>query len=516
MGRRAAAVSFACLTPVLARHLGVCLCPPARHARFHPDKCGLGFATAAERDQIEVRFKLIQDAFEVLTDPAQRRMHDSTDVPEVALPTALEPGKDFYAAFRPGFDFLERFSERTPVPSLGDQDTPYADVDKFYTFWFAFKSWREFKHADEEDTSVADCREQKRELERKNAKLREKAKKEETHRIAAFVQVAYDADPRVQAHEAAAKAAKEAKKMERGAAKREQEAAEAAAKAEAAVKAEAEAKQAAEARDTAKKDKEAQRKALQKERKRLRTASEAAVASGRLAAGLADIETLCADLGTEALATLAGEVEKANAVDAQVELLTVAMSALQANYRERAAKAAASAAAPATGASPPGKGSAADDKPWAPAELKALEKAMKQFPVGTAKRWEVVADQIGSGRTADAVASFAKQHAARAASLAGNAFDAFLASRKGSAEVASEGGISTRDTAFTDVHVSGDADSWSEAQDLALVAAMKAHPKSGDDKARWAVIAAEVGNKSAAQCVKRVQALKAAVKKSDS
>ena len=243
------------------------------------------------------------------------------------------------------------------------------------------------------------------------------------------------------------------------------------------------------------------------------------MASGRLAAGLADIETLCADLGTEALATLAGDVEKANAnVDAQVELLTVAMSALQANYRERAAKAAASAAAPATGASPPGKGIAADDKPWAPAELKALEKAMKQFPVGTAKRWEVVADQIGSGRTADAVASFAKQHAARAASLAGNAFDAFLASRKGSAEVASEGGISTRETAFTDVHISSatDADSWSEAQDLALVAAMKAHPKSGEDKARWGAIAAEVGNKSAAQCVKRVQTLKAAVKKSDS
>ena len=489
--------------------------PLARHGRFHPDKCGLGFATPAERDKIEVRFKLIQDAFEVLTDPAQRRMHDSTDVPEVALPTSLEPGDDFYAEFRPGFDFLERFSERTPVPSLGGPESAYSDVDKFYTFWFAFKSWREFKHADEEDTSVADCREQKREMERKNAKLREKAKKDETHRIAAFVQVAYDADPRVQAHEAAVKAAKDAKKLERGAAKREQEAAEAAAKAAADAKAEEEAKKAAEARDVAKKDKEAQRKALQKERKRLRTASEAAVASGRLAAGLADIETLCADLGMEAIAQLAGELEKKSAaLDAQVELLTVAMSALQTGYRERAEKAAAAAAAPASSGASPGKGS--DDKPWAPAELKALEKAMRQFPVGTAKRWEVVADQLGTGRTADAVATFAKQHAAKAASLAGDDFASFLASRKGSADVASEGGISTRETAFTDVQLqASDADSWSEAQDMALVAAMKAHPKGSDDKARWVAIAAEVG-KSPAVCVKRVQALKEKVKKGDS
>ena len=141
---------------------------------------------------------------------------------------------------------------------------------------------------------------------------------------------------------------------------------------------------------------------------------------------------------------------------------------------------------------------------------------MRQFPVGTAKRWEVVADQLGTGRTADAVATFAKQHAAKAASLAGDDFASFLASRKGSADVASEGGISTRETAFTDVQLqASDADSWSEAQDMALVAPMKAHPKGSDDKARWVAIAAEVG-KSPSVCVKRVQALKEKVKKGDS
>ena len=48
------------------------------------------------------------------------------------------------------------------VPELGDADTPWEKVDKFYDFWFAFKSWREFPHEDEEDVEGAESREEKR------------------------------------------------------------------------------------------------------------------------------------------------------------------------------------------------------------------------------------------------------------------------------------------------------------------------------------------------------------------
>ena len=48
------------------------------------------------------------------------------------------------------------------MPDVGDEETPYAAVDKFYDFWFAFKSWREFPHADEEDVEQAESREEKR------------------------------------------------------------------------------------------------------------------------------------------------------------------------------------------------------------------------------------------------------------------------------------------------------------------------------------------------------------------
>lgn len=37
------------------------------------------------------------------------------------------------------------------VPDIGDASSPWETVDKFYRFWFSFKSWREFPHEDEED-----------------------------------------------------------------------------------------------------------------------------------------------------------------------------------------------------------------------------------------------------------------------------------------------------------------------------------------------------------------------------
>ena len=110
------------------------------------------------------------------------------------------------------------------------------------------------------------------------------------------------------------------------------------------------------------------------------------------------------------------------------------------------------------------------------------------------------------------MAAFVKNKLAAAPMTLGDDFQTFLASRKGSGNVVAEGGASTRETSFTDVAL---AEAWTEAQDLALVASMKAHPKgeAADEKARWLAIAADVpGGRGAAACVKRVAALKEKVK----
>jgi len=295
--------------------------------RLHPDKCGIGSATQAQRDRIEARYKLIQDAFETLTDVTKRRLVDSTDVPDKALPETLAAGADFYEVFGPAFEGLARYSERPGAPLLGDASTPYAEVDAMYSFWYTFKSWREFPHEDEEDSEVADSRERKRDIERKNAKLREAAKKEETNKIKDFVQAAYKFDPRVIAAAAAAKAKKEAKKLERGAGRRAEEEAAAKAAAEAAEAAAAAAAAEGKAREEGKAAKEKARKALQASRKKLRTAAEGAVAAEKVTPAL--VEELCAELPVEGLTALAAALEGA-ALDAQVAALSAALAKLRA------------------------------------------------------------------------------------------------------------------------------------------------------------------------------------------
>ena len=57
------------------------------------------------------------------------------------IPTGEEEG-DFFSVYTEPFARFSRWSEMTPVPTLGDASTPIAEVDAFYDFWYEFKSWR--------------------------------------------------------------------------------------------------------------------------------------------------------------------------------------------------------------------------------------------------------------------------------------------------------------------------------------------------------------------------------------
>lgn len=55
-----------------------------------------------------------------------------------------------------------------PVPQLGNTNSSREEVEKFYSFWFEWSSWREYSYLDEEDKETGQDRWEKREIEKSN------------------------------------------------------------------------------------------------------------------------------------------------------------------------------------------------------------------------------------------------------------------------------------------------------------------------------------------------------------
>jgi DnaJ family protein C protein 2 len=77
--------------------------------------------------------------------PFDEKIPDAADVTD----------ENFYDVFGKCFQNNSRFSEKKPVPNIGDANTPMNEVSKFYKFWDNFKTWREFSQYDEYDTEDA-------------------------------------------------------------------------------------------------------------------------------------------------------------------------------------------------------------------------------------------------------------------------------------------------------------------------------------------------------------------------
>ena len=157
----------------------------------HPDKQ----AQRAETDD-DSRFKLLQKAFYMLSDPDRRQQFDSVDFDE-SIPKGAVCSDDFWTVFPPVFQRNARFSTIQPVPQLHPGQTR-ADVDNFYAFWSNFSSWRRFEYLDEDDVEGGD-RAEKRYMEKKNKAARQKRKTDDNARIGRLVELAYKSDPRIKA-----------------------------------------------------------------------------------------------------------------------------------------------------------------------------------------------------------------------------------------------------------------------------------------------------------------------------
>lgn len=234
--------------------------------KHHPDKKSASGA-GLEQDGF---FKIIQKAYETLTDSNKRAQYDSCDFNADVEPPKKGTEYDFFEAWGPVFASEARFSKKTPVPLLGDQSSAKKDVEQFYSFWHRFDSWRTFEFLDEDVPDDSSNRDQKRYTERKNKAARDKKKTADNARLVKLVERAANEDPRIKQFKEDEKKEKERKKWEREAGARAEAEAAAKAAAEAQVKAEADAKAAASAKVDKKKAKEAAKAAKKKNKRTVR------------------------------------------------------------------------------------------------------------------------------------------------------------------------------------------------------------------------------------------------------
>ena len=182
----------------------------------HPDK-----ASIIDREKAEERFKAIQKAFETLTDSYKRKAYDSSLPFDDSIGTDAPNDLDwpsFSTIFGPIFKRNEKFSISTPCPQLGDENSSHNVVDRFYNFWFSFRSWRDFAYLHENNIDTATSREEKRAMMRENDKKQSVRKKEEIARIYKLAENAYKRDPRIvkrKAEEEAEKLRRKKEKLER-------------------------------------------------------------------------------------------------------------------------------------------------------------------------------------------------------------------------------------------------------------------------------------------------------------
>lgn len=362
--------------------------------KHHPDKRkALGEEIRPDDDY----FTCITMAYETLGNPIKRRSYDSVD-PEFddSLPTAGEIKKDFYKTLKYYFDLNSRWSEKRNVPSLGGPDARREDVENFYSFWYDFKSWREYSYEDEEDKDKCTDRDERRYVDKLNKAERIRKKKEEMARIRQLVDLSYNTDPRIAKFKQEDKekklALKRAKQTAAQAKKEEEErilreALEAKEKAEAAERARIEAKRI---------EREAQKKAIKREKKLFRDTCKSnnyfSNDNDENLTHMMAVEKICETLNLLELEELNKSLEKEGR-NAFIKALK------ESEARIEAEKQAILESVTQKQIEQAKNQSIKQNAEWTHDNIQLLIKAVNLFPAGTNQRWEVVANFINQHGT---------------------------------------------------------------------------------------------------------------------
>ncbi|XP_071810074.1 dnaJ homolog subfamily C member 2-like [Asterias amurensis] len=500
--------------------------------KHHPDKRKVEGAKKP-RENDDDYFTCITRAYETLGNRIKRRSYDSVDSKfDDSVPSVSQNSKDnFFKEFSRAFDRNAVWSKKKRVPPLGNDKATFEEVNKFYNFWYDFDSWREFSYLDEEEKEKGENREERRWIERQNKAARQSRKKEDAARIRLLVDNAYACDPRIKRFKEEEKEKKAAeKKAKQDAVKalqmekeREKQAAMEAERL-AKEKEEEEAKAKAQA---AKKEREAAKKVIKKERKMLRDLCKRnnyfAEAEADRVKHMADVETLCERLSAVDLQALNETLTKSE-VESAKEAFCKQVCDLNADMERQHQEELRKQKEAQTSKVGSG-GSGGLGKHWSEEEVQLLVKAVKMFPAGTVSRYEVIAtfinqhsssehsktakDIINKTKNLQKLDGFQKEEVNK------RAFDKFEKTMNKSKKQDVPQPSERFDTADKpgEKKASGAAEvakPWSTDEQRRLEQALKTYPTSTKD--RWDRIADTVPGRTKKECMLRYKELVEMVK----
>ncbi|XP_055956263.1 dnaJ homolog subfamily C member 21 [Patella vulgata] len=198
--------------------------------KWHPDKNPDCLEEATNQ------FRLIQQAYEVLSDPQERAWYDnhreailrgglgkgdnytddSLDVFQYFTSSCYsgygDDDKGFYAVYRKVFKtifeedvpFMEDKDSDFEYPDFGNSKSSYEeDVRPFYDFWSSYFTMKSYVWVEKYDTREAPDRYSRRKAEAENKKFKDAAKKERNEEIRNLVAFVKKRDKRVQAYRVA-------------------------------------------------------------------------------------------------------------------------------------------------------------------------------------------------------------------------------------------------------------------------------------------------------------------------
>ncbi|EEB12438.1 conserved hypothetical protein [Pediculus humanus corporis] len=492
----------------------------AKVLKHHPDKRK---AAGEEVKPSDDYFTCISKAWEILGNKDKRRSYDSVDpLFDNSIPSNNEHSRNnFFEVFTPVFERNARWSEKTPVPKLGGMNLPREQVEKFYSFWYNFESWREYSYLDEDEKEKGQDRLERRYIDKQNKAARAKLKKEEMSRIRSLVDTAYELDPRIMKFKQEEKEKKLASKRAKQEALKAKQEEEERIQREAAEKSRRE-KEEAEAEKKAKEEalkqeREALKRQMKQKRKTLRdmckTNNYYINDNSELVAHMTGVEKICETFQLSELTAVISEIQEKGR-DALVQSIKEIEKKLE---EER------SAHIKAYSGSDKNDSSNSSKKEWSIESLQLLIKAVNLFPAGTNQRWEVVAKFINQ-HCSNNVEFTAKEVLAKAKDLQNNdftknvlketankkAFDNFEKGKKVAKSLEAVGDVSKTTERFdTPAELQG-LTPWTANEQTLLEQALRTYGPTTPD--RWDEIAKCIPGRSKKDCMRRYKELAEMVK----